>query len=640
MARINILPTHLVNKIAAGEVIERPASVVKELAENAIDAGATRIHITLEDGGRKLITVADNGCGMEADDAAMAFLPHATSKIVGDDDLFNIHTMGFRGEALASIASISHAHLRTRRADSDSGWEVTASGDTVGEVRPAATAPGTTITVGELFFNTPARRKFMRTANTEMGHVSEQVTRLALPHPHIAFTLTHNGRRTLNLSATDSTRKRIADIFGADLADCLLPMTAGRDSLAVDGLISPPAAARGSSKWQYVFLNGRYIRDRLLSHAFREAYRGLVDPNRWPIVFAFIQIDPDCVDINVHPTKIEVRFRDSQAVHSALLGAMRKALNRQSLTVPASPGRLSAAPGEDNATDQARRQSLRQAMADFFKSAPKSPPPLKFPDDLALPPQTASGTVAGAPPGSPFRLRPTVGEPRFGARPATSRHETAQIDTAGSGPCQRLPAVAAEDQPSQVGRPVFQLDNTYIVAATDDGLIIVDQHALHERILYNELKRRLTDGALTGQLMLIPQTITVTEAEADLLASASELLGRLGIVVEPFGLKSMAVQQFPTMLAERGVAADDFIRSVVDALAEDETADAERLLERLLELIACKSAIKAGDSLTDEEMSELLRGRTMAEKGSACPHGRPTTLELTLADLQRQFNRT
>ncbi|MCK4275166.1 MAG: DNA mismatch repair endonuclease MutL, partial [Phycisphaerae bacterium] len=309
MANINILPTHLVNRIAAGEVIERPASVVKELVENAIDAGATRIDVTVEDGGRKLITVSDNGCGMDGDDAAKAFLPHATSKIAGDEDLSRIDTLGFRGEALASISSISRVRLRTRRPDDQAGWEVAASGDTAGEARPAAGAAGTTISVGELFFNTPARRKFMRTANTEMGHVSEQATRLALPHPQIAFTLTNNGRRTLNLPAVDSTRARINDLFGAELAAGLLPIAAARESVTIEGLIAPPAAARGSSKWQYVLLNGRYIRDRLLGHAIREAYRGLVDPNRWPVVFAFIHVEPDCVDVNVHPTKIEVRFR-------------------------------------------------------------------------------------------------------------------------------------------------------------------------------------------------------------------------------------------------------------------------------------------------------------------------------------------
>jgi len=661
MANINVLPMHLVNKIAAGEVVERPASVVKELVENAIDAGATRIDVTVEDGGRKLISVTDNGCGMDGDDAAKAFLSHATSKIADDEDLFRIDTLGFRGEALASIASISRARLRTRRPDDQAGWEVAASGDAVSEVRPAAGAAGTTISVGELFFNTPARRKFMRTANTEMGHVSEQAARLVLPHPQIAFMLTNNGRRTLNLPAVDSTRARINDLFGAELAAGLLPIAAARESVTIEGLIAPPAAARGSSKWQYVFLNGRYIRDRLLGHAIREAYRGLVDPNRWPVVFAFIHVEPDCVDVNVHPTKIEVRFRDGQAVHAALLGALRDTLNKAAFAAPAAAGQADGQ-ADDGPLDD-RQQSLRKAMADFFKSAPRSQPRLGFAGAA-----TGSGATSAARPSAPPVGAPPPGAPEQVPPPATGEwiaddehapvagvatarrgdfagHTSPQhAITAQGGPqlsagAQPLPAAATDGRPRPREMPVFQLDDTYIVAATDDGLIVVDQHALHERIIYNDLKRRLAEAPLTGQRLLLPQTLLVTAAEADLLTGAGELLGKLGIAVEPFGPNSVAIQQFPTMLAERGIDAADFLRGVVDTLGDDETADAERLLEHLLEMIACKAAVKAGDPLTGEEMTELLAGREHAEKASACPHGRPTTLALTLAELQRLFKR-
>ncbi|MCD6303671.1 MAG: DNA mismatch repair endonuclease MutL, partial [Planctomycetes bacterium] len=282
MSNIHVLAAHLVNKIAAGEVIERPASVVKELVENALDAGAGRIDIVIEDGGKRLIQVADDGCGIGPDDLALAFKPHATSKITAEDDLFRIETMGFRGEALASIASVSHARIRSRRADLDAGGEVEASGPRVGQVKPAAAPPGTTVTVADLFFNTPARRKFMRTAGTELAHVVEQVTRLALPHPRVAFSLSHNGRQVKNLPAVESTAQRAADLFGNELADALIPIVRRSGPVEVAGLIAPPAAARSSAKWQYFFLNGRYIRDRLLAHAVREAYRGRIDPNRWP----------------------------------------------------------------------------------------------------------------------------------------------------------------------------------------------------------------------------------------------------------------------------------------------------------------------------------------------------------------------
>ena len=363
MGSIQILPTALVNKIAAGEVIERPASVVKELVENALDAGATRIEVAVEAGGRDLISVTDDGGGMSADDLALALAPHATSKLASEADLFDVRTMGFRGEALASIASISRTHIRTRQPTRDGGHELSAAGETVEDVRPCGGAPGTTISVRDLFFNTPARRKFMKSAQTEMGHVSEQLTRLALPHPQVAFRLTHNGRQSMNLPAAESTAARIHDIFGPDVADGLLPISLASDDLDVAGLIGPPSAARGSSRWQYVFLNGRYIRDRLLAHAIREAFRGLIDSNRWPVAFVFLQIDPALVDVNVHPTKIEVRFANSQRVHTALLTALRDALNTASLAPSAIRPAVEAPPAEPTpepiADSDPRQEGLR-----------------------------------------------------------------------------------------------------------------------------------------------------------------------------------------------------------------------------------------------------------------------------------------
>ncbi|MDP7163522.1 MAG: DNA mismatch repair endonuclease MutL, partial [Phycisphaerae bacterium] len=292
---IRLLPAHLVNKIAAGEIIERPASIVKELIENSLDARATRIDIAVTDGGKAHIRVTDDGEGMDQGDLALTFTPHATSKLANEEDLLKISTMGFRGEALASVVAVSHAHIRTcsRNATGDSGFEIEASGDTVGAVRPCAAAAGTTVTVRDLFFNTPARRKFLRTANTESAHVAEQVARLALPHPHVTFTLTHNDRQVYNLLACESTRRRVCDLFGAELGDVLLPVAQrGRQEVTIAGLIGPPSAARSSGKWQYFFLNGRHIRDRLLGHALREAYRGLIDHNRWPVAFIFVEVDP------------------------------------------------------------------------------------------------------------------------------------------------------------------------------------------------------------------------------------------------------------------------------------------------------------------------------------------------------------
>lgn len=643
MAVIHVLPRHLVNKIAAGEVIERPASVVKELAENALDAGATRVEIRLADGGRKLIEIIDDGCGMDADDLSLAFAPHATSKISNNDDLFAVGTMGFRGEALASIASIARVHARSRKHDAESGHEIEASDEHVGEVRPCPAAGGTTVTVRDLFFNTPARRKFMRTANTELGHITEQLARLALPRPQVAFRLVHNDRELRNLPACETTALRVADLFGSELSEALLPLVPRRGDVHVEGLISRPSAARASSKWQYFFLNGRYVRDRVLAHALREAYRGLLDPSMSPVAFIFLELDPADVDVNVHPTKIEVRFRDSQLVHGELLAALKETLNKAdlapetSLGGPDDFGEPRAARGDDD-----RRESLRQAMADFFKAAPPRQPRLDFSESTPrTPPPTEEARRELPPLGALDKIGASSG-PDPSRTP--SPEQAADTDSKSPPPQpQRTEAIAAgsegEYRPSP-HRPAVQVHDSYIVAEADGGLIIVDQHALHERLLYNDLRRRFAGGGLTAQRRLIPETVQVTAAEADLLEANGDLLGRLGIAVEPFGPQTVAIQKFPTLLTERGVSPGAFLRELLDATGEDENIDSERLLEELLSMMACKAAVKAGQPLTSGEIDDLLSRRAQAEKHSACPHGRPTTIRLSLRELQKQFHRT
>jgi DNA mismatch repair protein MutL len=623
---IRKLSTHLVNKIAAGEVIERPASVVKELVENALDAGAHRIEVTVAEGGKDLIAVTDDGGGMAPDDVPLAFAPHATSKLAEEEDLFDIRTMGFRGEALASIASISHAHIRTRQPQADTGWEVRASGEQVEAPAPCPAAPGTTITIRDLFFNTPARRKFLRTTSTEFGHVTEQLTRLALPQPDVAFLLRHNTRESLNLPAVESTLARIRDLFNDELADSLLPLAdrgSGGD-VRIRGYLAPPAAARSSAKWQYVFLNGRYIRDRLISHAIREAYRGLVMPVKSPVVFLFIEIDPAAVDVNVHPTKIEVRFRNSNAVYGELLATLRETLNRADLRGQASlDGAESDAPA--GAADNARQDSLRQAVADFFKQAPPPAPRLNFPAGSSAQPAAHSPAARPASPG-PLPLRPP-------SQPTADTPAEASAEPSG-------PTTPAPDQSYRTpGQPLLQVHDTYIVTQTPAGLVIIDQHALHERILYNRLHARLLAEGLTGQQLLIPEPIEVTKSEAALLDERAELLDRLGIDVAPFGPGTVALQRFPTLLAERNVQAQDFLRELLDTLAEDETADDERLIEEVLAMMACKAAVKAGDPLSPPEMAELLAQAEGIEKKTNCPHGRPTVIELSLTELEKQFKR-
>ena len=716
MPKIHILPTVLVNKIAAGEVIERPASLVKELVENSLDAGATRIDVAVEDGGKRLIAVSDNGSGMAAEDLAMAFLPHATSKIAADDDLFAIHTMGFRGEALASIAAVSHAHIRTRRratmgsgepSDADKqagrnvglpvgaagpstskssgnqtspdekdgstrtgempsavekektnaqdagGYQIEASGEETGPVVPCAAATGTTVTIRDLFFNTPGRRKFLKTSATEVGHISEQMIRLALPHPQVAFSLTHNGKVVQNFPAAGSTAQRAADIFGRELADALLPIVNrhGR-GVSVAGLAAKPSASRASGSWQYFFLNGRYIRDRLLGHALREAYRGLADPNRFPVALVFLQVDPAEVDVNVHPTKIEVRFRDSQAVHGELLAALRETLNRANLspavTLASGQGDAGVAAMTDDQgktataaldsaadklpADPQRQQSLRQAMADFFKSAPSPQPRLQFGEP-------APSHVKGedSPPWTNRGLQDC--DPRTGYSPLPPEQETnatPQVEEHGKVAGETGQATGL----SEVLPTAVQFHNSYIVTSCEDGLEIIDQHALHERLLYNDLKRRLTEGTVECQRLLIPQTLSVTSAEAASLEENADLLSKLGFDLAAFGPQTIAIQAVPSLLAGRGIDAPQVVREIVDQLAQGRTADGEALLESLLETMACKAAVKAGDPLSPTEIQALLARRNDQDKCSACPHGRPTTLKLSLKDLQKQFKRT
>ncbi len=622
MANIRKLPPELVNQIAAGEVIARPASVVKELIENALDAGAKRIDVAIEDGGAKLISVTDDGPGMGVDDLSLAFTPHATSKISQTDDLFNIDTLGFRGEALASIASISHALIRTRRQDETSGYEITSSGETTDTPRPCAAATGTTVIIRDLFFNTPARRKFMRKATTELGHISEQLTRLALPQSQVAFSLSHNGRSKLDLPAVDSTAARAEGLFGASLTDALLPISSRPGPVGIKGFIGQPSAGRGSGKWQYFFLNGRFIRDRLLTHALREAYRGLIDSNRWPVAFVFIELDPADVDINVHPTKIEVRFRDGQAVHGQLLAAMRETLNKSTLTPAAridSPSEI--VPDGENQIGKQRRESLTEALADFFASAAPAQSKLQFPPSQtppARPAATSHKISAGQ------SVETAISQP--------ASYQSQPVATQPAGPAKsaaQIPAV----------HTAVQMHNSYIVSAEDEGIMIVDQHALHERIIYNQLAERLAQGPLASQRLLIPETVTVSEIEADTIVDNEAFFARLGIEVLPFGPQTVAIQRFPSLLTNRGVSGSEFLREMLDELSQGPCSP-EVMLEKTLSVMACKAAIKAGEKLTQAEIDDLLAHRNEADKSSACPHGRPTTLILTLKDLEKQFKRT
>lgn len=590
-SRINQLSQTLVNKIAAGEVIERPASVVKELVENAIDAGADQILVEIEDGGLTLIRVVDNGSGITVSDLPLAFAPHATSKLKTDEDLFAIATMGFRGEALASIGSVSHARIVSRTGNHDSAYEIANRGGQISDPQATAGNVGSIVEVRNLFFNTPGRRKFLRGPATEFSHISEMVLRLALPQPGISFKLLHNGRVAMDLPAGDEM-DRLLSAWPAEFAEQRLPLQARDAEIKLHGLIGLPELARPTAKYQYFFLNGRTIRDRFIQHALREAYRGLTEPGRQPAGILLLEMPATDVDVNVHPTKAEVRFKDSGRLHGLVLSAVRERLLGSDLTPHAMP--------RSDASPPAERRQLQEQLAEFFRVNP-----------------TGGGQLAAGPP-----VPPLVPPAMPGILPAPPIAPSPLRPLASSSII-----------------PAIQLHNAYLVAESEDGLIIIDQHALHERIMYEELHSRLSRGPLESQRLLLPATLNASPRQIDLLEHIKPLLARLGIELTPIGPAAVAIHAFPSFLSKLDPA--DFVAELLER-GEQELLDLteEELLHKVLDMMACKSAVKAGDPLTPGEIEALLARRGLIERSSNCPHGRPTTLRLSLRDLERQFKRT
>ena len=607
MGQIAVLDRNMINMIAAGEVIERPASVVKELVENSIDAGATKITVSVEDGGRKLISVTDNGRGMDGDDLARAFESHTTSKIKSSSDLQAISTLGFRGEALASIASIAQVRAVSRPVPStvlrtglerSEGTQDSAGANCIeidcgnkSTVSPCSGDYGTTIQIRDIFYKLPARRKFLRTPNTEMGHISEQFTRIALANDGLDLTLTHNGRELHRLLSGQGLYQRIAELFPAlssRASEDLIEAASNEKGLSILALLGKPDISRTNNRFQYVFLNGRFIRDKFISHAIKEAYRGLLEPNRFPVVFLFIQMPHEDYDVNVHPTKIEVRFYNANLVHSQVLGALREKLLGTDLQTQAKLPEIPRAGGDSPRSDLKRDQRIADAMAEFFN-----------------------------------KHRPVQTQQQIKFQPAPR---------GGSGR-------VSHESPMRQDRKFLQIHDSFIVAQTDEGFVIVDQHALHEQIIYEDLCRRVRQSKLESQKLLMPESFKLDTSAAEALQSNMELIEKLGIELVPFGPGTMAVQAFPTLLSD--IQPLDFVQDLVDLLEHKEVGlDAETLLDEILDMAACKAAIKAGQKLSDSEIERLLADRQDAESASRCPHGRPTTITFSIADLEKQFKRT
>jgi len=649
MPNIQQLPTSVVNKIAAGEVIERPASVVKELVENSVDAGATRIDVTVEQGGSDLIRIADNGCGIAPEQLTLAVASHATSKIVSADDLFQVQTLGFRGEALASVAEISHFRLRSRTPESDAGAEMAINGGQMVENGPCGCPVGTTIEVRNLFFNTPVRKKFMRTTQTEFGHISEALTRIALAHPQIHFTLKHGNRQVYDLPANHDLKERIGIFFGQEIAENLIEVSSGDGQVELVGYVGNPRFSRSNNRMQYLFLNGRHIRDRALQHALGEAYRGLLLTGRYPIAFLRLRMPPDMVDVNVHPTKLEVRFQDSGRIYSQLLGTLRTQFLSSDLTATYGASG-EAADATPKAHDSGSAQALRNELVAWAKGA--------VPEDAENRAGSGGGSGSGTPRGKsqtdfeldfrsprypPLELtkfnrddvlsRETghTGEPFAGSKPGT----THRIDPAETS------SDASTGPPRHgVGREQrgIQLHNRYLIAETDEGMVIIDQHALHERILYEEIREKVLAQRLETQRLLVPETLNLSPAEYAAVEGAVELFQKIGIELEPFGGDTFLVRGYPAMLDRK--RPQEIVREMIDHLLEGgKQPDSRDLLDDLLHMMSCKAAVKAGDRLSTEEIDALLDLRHLCQDAHHCPHGRPTALVFTNEELDRRFQR-
>ncbi len=604
MSRIQVLPPGLVNQIAAGEVVERPASIVKELVENALDAGATSISVDVEEGGLSLVRVADDGCGMEREDALLALERHATSKLRDAEGLAAIGTMGFRGEAVPAIASVSRLELDTAAGEEGAGTRVEVEGGTLGEVGTVARPRGTTVTVRDLFFNTPARRKFMRSAAAESGHVTEAVLRLALARPDVGFTLRSGGRLALGVRRGAGLLDRAGQALGREAHRHLLPVDARRGDVRVHGLVCSPDHSEATARGLYLFVNGRYVRDRAAAHAVLRAFAGTLPPGRHPAGVLFVELPLHRVDVNVHPQKLEVRFADAREVQDALFHAVAGVLRTAPWLgrgrpegEPADGPGAAAGPGVPMAGEEAA------AMLAWARAAP---------------PPEGSGAVSGGPEVSPWasgRLALSDPAPADGAVPAR--------------PAGYFGAL----------RYVGQHARTYLLCEAPGGtLVVIDQHASHERMLFHRLREAFRTRRIPVQPFLLPQVVTVPPPSARALEAGLDELSRLGFEVEPFGGDALAVKGAPAALSGVDLAA--LLHDLGAQLAEVERGGAvEDAFHDLLATMACHAAVRANQELSAEEARALLDGLDAIDFKARCPHGRPVVFELPVAELERRVGR-
>ncbi len=607
MSKIQLLDSRLANQIAAGEVVERPASVLKELLENALDAGSESINVDVEQGGVKLLRVRDNGHGIEREDLPLALSRHATSKIRGLEDLEAIGTLGFRGEALAAISSVSRLTLASNVEGEAEGWQVQVEGrDMAPTVTPAGHPRGTTVTMRDLFFNTPARRRFLRTEKTEFNHLEEVFRRIALSEFNTAFRLTHNQKVIHQLPAgLDDTLRaaRVAKLCGKGFMEQAIPVDVERDGIRLHGWMGLPTFSRSQADLQYFYVNGRVIRDKVVNHAVRQAYADVLYHGRHPAYVLFLELDPAMVDVNVHPTKHEVRFREQRMVHGFLYSSLHRAI-------------AEVRPGQESAP----------AVVEEALSVPMSAP-------------TQGSMSLSAPSGRPYAPPASSGGFGYGQgmRQADAYGALVQPQVSEAAPSE-MPPVSEDETVPPLGYAVAQLHGIFILAENQHGMVVVDMHAAHERITYERLKQSWSDDKVRSQPLLVPVSLAVSSREADFAEEQPDVFTRLGFVVERAGPETLVVREVPAML--RNSDSESMVRDVLsDLLAQGSSERIEQKLDELLSTMACHGSVRANRRLTIPEMNALLRDMEATERSGQCNHGRPTWTQMSLKDLDRLFMR-
>ena len=601
--RIRHLPDHLVNQIAAGEVVERPAAAVKELVENAIDAGATQIDIDIRNGGKSLIQIKDNGFGMNAQELEAAIQRHATSKLP-DDDLVNITHLGFRGEALPSIGSVSRLNIKSKTANDDEAWEISVEGGKNKNISPSAHALGTTIEVRDLFYATPARLKFLKTDRAEYAAIKDTVSRIAMAFPSTGFKLSHNGDIKLNLppeqgNFLDQRRERLSAILGREFGENSLPVEAVRETIKISGYTSLPTLNRATNQYQFLFINGRPVKDRMLLGCVRAAYMDVLHHGRHPLVVLFIDLPPEMVDVNVHPAKSEVRFRDAGHVRGLIISALKHAL--------VSGGQTTSSTLSAQTLDRIQPQGGHNSL------------PLSRGSRPAVPQVYAHGNLAEKP-------QEFYSIQNFDAIQPSARHEEVIEEN-------------TQTQNYPLGAARAQIHENYIIAQSEEGLVIVDQHAAHERLVYEKLKNQMENSKVESQGLLVPEIIDLEETKIDLLNEHQDILNKFGLQIEAFGSDSVAVQAIPAIMGQK-TDIKKLILDIVDEIAEHETAEKlQKSLYEALSTAACHGSVRSGRRLNTEEMNALLRQMEETENSGHCNHGRPTYIKLELKDIEKLFGR-